>query len=133
LRSAIDTAGSGPKNQYDLINLLAYPNSNLALIATMVVYLSSISMMILSIVFNRSKILLIAGILAMSSGILWVYTIESFKTDFVQTAVSAGGIIGEEWKGQERSIINSIIIMGSGHYISILAGTLAILAYLWQK
>jgi len=127
-------AGNVSQNQYDLLNLLAvYPDSYFALIFSMIIYIGSITMMGLSIAMkNISKFILIAGILAMSAGILWIYMIESFKINFVQTAVSAGGIIGEEWKGQENIIASSIIIMGLGHYIVILAGVVAILAYLWR-
>ncbi|MBI2451485.1 hypothetical protein HYV50_00230 [Candidatus Pacearchaeota archaeon] len=136
IKSAISqSAGFVSQNQFDLLDLWAkYTDSYFALILSMITYITSITLMILSIALkkNRSKFILIAGILAMSSGISWIYTIESFKTHFVQTAVSAGGIIGEEWKGQESTIINSIIVTGFGHHLVILAGTLAILAYLWQ-
>lgn len=132
IRSAI----SGYTSQFDLLYLSArYTNSYLALVFSMITYITSIAMMILSIGWkkNKSKIILIAGILAMASGLLWIYTIESFKINFIQTAISAGGIIGEEWKGRESIVANSIVIMGFGHYLVILSGMISILAYFWRN
>jgi dipeptide/tripeptide permease len=100
-----------------------------------IVYLISIPAIIASIVWkkHRAKIALIAGIMAITAGLGWVYSVQSFKGHFAQEAASTGGLIGQEWKGQENTIVNGIIIMGTGHYFVILAGIIAILAYVVEK
>lgn len=126
--------GNAPSNQFDLLHLLSrYGESYFTLIASMIIYFTSIGMMLTSIAGKgHSRALLIAGIFAIAAGILWIYTVESLKTNFIQTAVSAGGIIGEEWKGQERTIADSIVVVGFGYYLAMLSGTIALLAYVWR-
>lgn len=123
-----------PQNAFDLLNLMkSYTDSYIAFIFSIIIYIASIITMILSLVSKKptSKVLLVTGILAMISGALWIYSIESFKFHFVQDATKSGGIIGEEFKGMEKTIINSIIVTDFGHKIVIMVGVFAILVYLW--
>jgi len=127
---------SQPQNKFHLLNLIAtYNDSYFAIIFSMVTYITSIATMIVSAISKmyKSKIGLIAGALSITSGVLWIYSIESFKIHFIQNAVESGGIIGEEFKGRENIIINSIVIMGFGHYLALISGVIAILAYLWRN
>ncbi len=132
--AVVRIAPSAPQNQFDLFLLFSrYTRSYFALIASMSIYLASLIMMLISIAGkNRARTLLIAGILAVATGIVWIYTVELLRDNFIQTAVSAGGIIGEEWKGQEPTIANSIVVIGIGHYLVILSGMIALLAYVWR-
>ncbi|MEK6872709.1 MAG: hypothetical protein AABW90_01705 [Nanoarchaeota archaeon] len=123
-----------PNISFNLLDLMIiYVYSYFALVSSMITYLASFITMILSLCFKKhtSKILLVAGILAILSSILWIYSIESFKTHFTQNAEGSGGIIGEEFRGKENIIISTIIKTGIGHKITIAAGVFAILAYLW--
>jgi len=46
------------------------------------------------IIYNGTKISLVAGIIAIIAGLSWVYSVQSFKTHFAQEASSTGGLIG---------------------------------------
>lgn len=125
---------NGSNISFNILDLMIlYWDSYFALVSSMIIYLASFTTMILSLCFKKhtSKILLVAGILAILSSILWIYSIESFKIHFTENAVNSGGIIGEEFRGKENIIINNIIKMGIGYKITIAAGVFAILAYLW--
>ena len=74
-----------------------------------------------------------SGSSAITAGLSWVYSVQSFKTHFAQEASSTGGLIGQEWKGKESDIINGIIVMGTGHFFVIIAGILAVFAYAVEK
>ena len=127
---------SKSQNVINLFDLMSdFNDSYFAFIFSIFIYV--ISFVSIGIIFpllkkHRLKILLIAGMLAIVSGLFWIYSIESYKIHFIQNAISAGGIIGEEFKGQESIIINTIFIMRFGHYISIIGGLIAIFAYLWR-
>ncbi|MBA3750047.1 MAG: hypothetical protein H0X03_03985, partial [Nitrosopumilus sp.] len=86
-----------------------YPNSSFALFFSMILYPISIIIFIASIIvagFGKikkgmyikfegwSKITLIAGILVVVASISWIYSVQSFKTQFSEHAEIAGGIIG---------------------------------------
>ena len=92
-------------------------------------YLASIVAMILSIVSQRlrTKMAVIAGSLAIAAAIAWFYSIEELKINFAEQAAITGGLIGEEFKGNERTLIDTIVRMGFGPYVVIPAGALAIL------
>ena len=92
-------------------------------------YLASIVAMILSIVFQRlrTRIAVIAGSLAIAAAITWFYSIEELKINFAEQAAMTGGLIGEEFKGNERTLIDTIVRMGFGPYVAMPAGALAIL------
>jgi hypothetical protein len=134
--SANNNTNPPNQNQFLLLDLTStYAGTSAAFVFSTVVYLVSIPMIIASIVWkkHRAKIALAAGIIAITSGLAWVYSVQSFKTHFVQEASSTGGLIGQEWKGKESAIIDGIIIMGSGHFFVIIAGILAIFAYFVEK
>lgn len=134
--SANNNTNSPNQNQFLLLDLTStYAGTSSAFVFSTVVYLVSIPVIIASIVWkkHRAKIALAAGIIAITAGLAWVYSVQSFKTNFAQEASSTGGLIGQEWKGKESAIIDGIIIMGSGHFFVIIAGILAIFAYVVEK
>ena len=94
-------------------------------------YLASIVAMILSLVFQRlrTRIAVIAGSLAIAAAITWFYSIEELKINFAEQAAMTGGLIGEEFKGKgnERTLIDTIVRIGFGPYVVMPAGALAIL------
>ena len=121
--------------KFNLLYLMkSFTYSYFALIFSIVIFLSSITILLASFILKKQKsnFVLIAGILAIISGVLWIYSIESFKVYSTQNAISSGGIIGEEFKGKESIIINSIIKISLGNKLVIIAGTILILAYLWK-
>lgn len=134
--SANNNTNPPNQNQFLLLDLTStYAGTSSAFVFSTVVYLVSIPVIIASIVWkeHRAKIALAAGIIAITAGLAWVYSVQSFKTHFAQEASSTGGLIGQEWKGKESAIIDGIIIMGSGHFFVIIAGILAIFAYVVEK
>jgi len=98
-------------------------------------YLASIMAMILSLVFQRlrTRMAIIAGSLAIAAAMTWLYSIEELKVNFAEQAAITGGLIGEEFKGNERTLIDTIVRIGFGPYVAIPAGTLAILFYPIQR
>lgn len=125
-----------------------YPNSSLTLFFSMILYPISIIILIASIVvavFDKikkgrfkifggwSKITLIAGILVVVASVSWIYSLQSFKTQFSEHAELAGGIIGEEWKGNASVVIDRMIVMGFGPFIGIVSGIIGIFAYFVEK
>ncbi|HYT41363.1 MAG TPA: hypothetical protein VEP90_03360 [Methylomirabilota bacterium] len=134
--SANNNTNPPNQNQFLLLDLTStYAGTSSAFVFSTVVYLVSIPVIIASIVWkeHRAKIALAAGIIAITAGLAWVYSVQSFKTHFALEASSTGGLIGQEWKGKESAIIDGIIIMGSGHFFIIIAGILAIFAYVVEK
>ena len=124
------------QNQFLLLDLTStYTGTSSAFVFSTVLYLISIPAIIASIVWkkHRAKIALAAGIIAITAGLAWVYSVQSFKTHFAQEASSTGGLIGQEWKGKESDIINGIIVIGTGHFFVIIAGILAVFAYAVEK
>ncbi len=130
----------------DLSNV--YTNSSFALFFSMIAYPISIIILIgstivaglgkikkgKSIKFDRwSKITLIAGILVVVASVSWIYSIQSFKTQFSEHAEIAGGIIGEEWKGNASVIIDRMIVMGFGPFVGIISGIISIFGYFVEK
>lgn len=125
-----------------------YPNSSLALFFSMILYPISIIILIASIVVagldkikkgrfkifgGWSKITLIAGILVVAASVSWIYSLQSFKTQFSEHAELAGGIIGEEWKGNASVVIDRMIVMGFGPFVGIISGIIGIFAYFVEK
>ncbi|MDQ3083684.1 MAG: hypothetical protein M3Q77_02590 [Thermoproteota archaeon] len=125
-----------------------YPNSSLALFFSMILYPISIIILIASIVvagFDKikkgrfkifggwSKITLIAGVLVVVASVSWIYSLQSFKTQFSEHAELAGGIIGEEWKGNAYVVIDRMIVMGFGPFVGIISGIIGIFAYFVEK
>jgi hypothetical protein len=71
----------------------------------------------------------VAGILAIITAVLWIYSIQSFKDQFSRDANLSGGIIGEEWKGNANIIIDRLIMIGVGQYLVIASGVIAIFSH----
>jgi len=148
-RGAGNTSGTSSNNnpQNDLVITdltTVYPNSSSAFILSMLVlYPISILAMVGGILFaaigkkgdNKiklivfSKIALVAGILAIIMGVLWIYSVQSFKAQFSRDAEISGGIIGEEWRGNANVVIDRLIVMGLGHYFVIASGVIAVFSH----
>jgi hypothetical protein len=144
-------AGSGsfdnnkPQNDLVIADLTTiYPNSSSAFILSiLILYPISIAVMLGAIVFSAfgrkggserklvlsSRIGLVAGILAIITAVLWIYSIQSFKDQFSRYADLSGGIIGEEWKGNANVIIDRLIMIGVGQYLVIASGVIAIFSH----
>jgi hypothetical protein len=97
----------------------------------MILFIVSIIGMAAAIPFkrHRSTIALSAGILAIASSLLWFYSIDSLKHNFAQQAATTGGIIGEEFRGHEKSLADIIIGLGSGPYAALSGGAIGMLAF----
>ncbi len=115
-----------------LRSMIASYGNNYMFAASMFLYLAAIAGMCLSILWRSKRVLvsLVAGILAISSGLLWSYSIESLKSNFIQVVSLTGGIIGEEFRGQERMLADQFFILGMGHYLAMLAGAVFILGFI---
>lgn len=134
-----------PQNDSVIADLTAvYPNSSSAfIISILILYPISIAGMVGAIVFSAigkkggnkarsvlsSRLGLVAGILAIITAVLWIYSIQSFKDQFSRDADLSGGIIGEEWKGNANVIIDRLIMVGVGQYLVIASGVIAIFSH----
>jgi hypothetical protein len=76
-----------------------------------------------------SRVGLVAGILAIITAVLWIYSVQSFKVQFSRDADLSGGVIGGEWKGNANVIIDRLIMMGLGQYLVIASGVIAIFSH----
>ncbi|MGI0021067.1 MAG: hypothetical protein ACREAY_11410 [Nitrososphaera sp.] len=106
---------------------------------TVAASIASMSLFVLAIAFllaaiplkrHRTRLALVGGILAIGSGVLWIYAIESLKDSIARAAAVTGGIIGEEFRGRENDLADLFIIMGIGHYLVMAAGALSVSNYL---
>lgn len=134
-----------PHNDFIIADLTTvYPDSSSAFILSIVIlYPISIALLVGAIVFSAigkkggskrklvlsSRIGLVAGILAIITAVLWMYSVQSFKVQFSRDADLSGGIIGEEWKGNANVIINRLILIGFGQYLVIGSGVIAIFSH----
>ena len=131
-----DNKSSDQKSRFDLQDFISsYQNTFISATASMVLYIASIISMAAAIPFRRyrSTIALSAGILAIVSSLLWFYSIDSLKHNFAQQAAMTGGIIGEEFKGQERSLADLIIGLGLGPYVALAGGVIGMLTFITHK
>ena len=141
------TSFNNNKSQNDLVIAdltTVYPDSSSAfIISTLILYPISIAVMVGAIVFSAigkkggskrklvlsSRVGLVAGILAIITAILWIYSVQSFKVQFSRDADLSGGVIGGEWKGNANVIIDRLIMMGLGQYLVIASGVIAIFSH----
>jgi MFS family permease len=146
-RNAGDTSFNNNKPQNDLVIAdltTVYPDSSSAFILSMLIlYPTSITVMVGAIVFSAigkkegskrklvlsSRVGLVAGILAIITAVLWIYSVQSFKVQFSRDADLSGGIIGEELKGNANLIIDRLIMIGLGQYLVIASGVIAIFSH----
>jgi hypothetical protein len=146
-RNAGDTSFDNNKPQNDLVIAdltTVYPDSSSAFILSiLILYPISIAVMVGAIVFSAigkkggskrklvlsSKVGLVAGILAIITAVLWIYSVQSFKVQFSRDADLSGGIVGEEWKGNANVIIDRLIMIGLGQYLVIASGVIAIFSH----
>jgi hypothetical protein len=118
---------------HDLVK--SYNATNLY-ISSMATYLISIVCMISSMFVNNQRkmiVTLVAGILAITSAVIWFAMIESVKTSFALQAALTGGLIGEEFRGNEKGLADTILKVGIGPYIVSIAGGVGISSYFIQK
>ena len=134
-----------PQNDLVIADLTTiYPNSSSAFILSiLILYPISIAVTVGAIVFSAfgrkggserklvlsSRIGLVAGILAIITAVLWIYSVQSFKVQFSRDADLSGGIIGEELKGNANLIIDRLIMIGLGQYLVIASGVIAIFSH----
>jgi len=139
------SSNNNPQNDLVIADMTTvYPDSSSAFIISMLVlYPISIAVMVGAIIFTAigkkggskrklvlsSRIGLVAGILAIITAILWIYSVQSFKDQFSRDAELSGGIIGEEWKGNANVIIDRLIMMGLGQYLVIVSGVIAVFSH----
>jgi hypothetical protein len=118
-------AGDGDRDQFDLYNLMtSYNDSFSASALSMGLLIASFVGMSFGVVFSsrRALFILAAGCLAISSSIFWFYSIESLKSNFSHQAAITGGIVGEEFRGHERTLADIIIGVGLGPYLALAGG-----------
>jgi hypothetical protein len=98
-------------------------------------YFASIPAILLSLVFQRwrAKLAIIAGVLVILSASTWLILIEQMKVSFAEQAAITGGLIGEEFKGNERALIDTILKLGIGPFVALAAAAPCILFYAWSK
>lgn len=139
------SSSNNPQNDLVITDLTTvYPNSSSAFILSMLVlYPTSVAVMVGAILFAAirkkgdsqiksivfTKIALVAGVLAIITGVLWIYSVQSFKVQFSRDAEISGGIIGEEWRGNANVVIDRLIMMGLGHYFVIASGVIAVFSH----
>jgi hypothetical protein len=126
----------GPDVGFDIRNLLVtYKGSYYSAVVSLYLYFISVAIMILSVSWrmHRSKVALVAGILSVTSAILWLYSVQSVKESFADQAALMGGIIGEEFKGHETTLADMLIRLGAGQYFVAASGALGILPYVSEK
>jgi len=131
-----DSESSDQKSRFDLQDLISsYRDTSTTVVASIVLYIASIIGMAVAIPFrrHRSTIALSAGILAIASSLLWFYSIETLKSNFAQQAAMTGGIIGEEFKGHERSLADIIVGLGLGPYVALAGGVIGTLTFISHK
>lgn len=131
-----NSRSSDQKSRFDLLDLISsYRDTSTAVVASMLLYTVSIIGMAAAIPFrrHRSTIALSAGVLAIVSSCLWFYSIDSLKHNFAQQAAMTGGIIGEEFRGHERSLADIIIGLGVGPYVALAGGAIGTLIFFSHK
>lgn len=98
-------------------------------IFSMACYLASIVGIVIAITMksrHKGIVALIAGVLAITSAVIWFVMIEFMKNSFAEQAALTGGLIGEEFKGNENSLADRILKVGIGPLVLIPAGGLSI-------
>ena len=125
------------------LNSWIYPNSSFALIVGTLLYPISLATMTLALVLIvlRNKVtsswiygtVVAAGILAIISALFWIYSIHLFRIQFTQEAELSGGIIGQEWRGSAESILERLIVIGSGPFVVAAGGIIAIFAFFIER
>lgn len=127
---------SNQGSRFDLQNFISsYKDTYNIFIVSMILVIASIGIMAAAIPFNRrrSELAFVAGILAIASSILWLYSVESLKNNFAEQAAMSGGIIGEEFRGHERSLADIIIVIGFGPYVALAGGAIGTLTLISER
>ncbi len=131
-------AGSGSSSEKTAVldtslrSMIASYGNSYTFAASMVLYLAGIAGICLSILWRSKRLFVsvVGGILAVSSGLLWIHSIEVLKSSFIEVVSLTGGIIGEEFRGQERILADQFFVLGMGHYMAMLAGGVSILGFI---
>jgi hypothetical protein len=94
------------------------------IVLSIITYLVSVGAMIVALVSlwkkNWSKIMLLAGILAIIASIAWIDAIQSFRTEATESGVN-------------ENLINAIVVLGFGPYPVAIAGVIASFGYFMEK
>lgn len=125
-----------PGEEPDILNLLSsYDGSYYLAVFSLIAYVSSIATLVVAAAWRSwcSWIALTAGILAIASAACWVLAVDSLKESFSAQAALTGGIIGEEFKGHEQTLADSLIRPGIGQYFVACAGAVAVLTLAAEK
>jgi hypothetical protein len=113
--------GSEKPNVIDLIS----PNQDRSfdLVFSSITYLISIPLIFIALVAfwmkRRSRITIVAGILAVVAGITWIHSIQLIKA-------GASAALGNQ-------LVDAVFVMGSGPYFVSIGGIFAISAYFVAK
>lgn len=119
---------------FNLVNMIKpYKISHYSMILGMILYFSSFYFLWQSNTKKSNKLLIIGIFLLSLSILFYTISIENYKTEFSKIANETGGIIGEEFKGDEKEIINNILRKEPGYNLAIIAGIISILSFIWKK
>ena len=124
------------ESRFDLQNFISsYEDTFFVFLASLVLIMTSVAVMAAAVPFQlrRSELALVAGILAIASSMSWLFAVESLRNDFAEQAAMTGGIIGEEFRGHERSLADIIIMVGFGPYVALAGGAIGILAFITER
>jgi hypothetical protein len=124
------------QNQIALLEIAtSYKDAYAGIIISIILFIISIPTAVTATVSKsrRSILLVLVAFLSISSSILWLYSIQSFKASFAHQASVTGGLIGEEWKGSENTLVNRIIRLGVGQYFILIAGIVALGSWVLEK
>jgi hypothetical protein len=117
------------------LNLVSTSKMQAGFVLWAISYLASIIAILLSVGIQRwrTKFSLAAGVLVILSASTWLITIEQIKVSFAEQAALTGGLIGEEFKGSERTLIDTILKVGFGPFVALSAGAPCVLFYVWAS
>lgn len=124
------------QNQMALLEVTSsYKHAHAGIIISIILFIISIPAVIAAIAWrrHRSILLLSVAVLSLASGLIWLYSIQSFRTSFAQQAAVTGGILGEEWKGKENTFVERIVRFGTGQYFVLIAGIIALGTWVFER
>ncbi len=131
-----ETENIEQRSRFDFGDLVSpYRDSLTSSVLSMILYIASLMGMGAAIPLkkHRPQIALLAGLVAVTASLLWFYSIDSLKNNFAQQAALTGGIIGEEFRGQEKTLADLIIRLGIGPYVALAGGMVGAMTFLGRK
>ena len=94
-----------------------------AIVLSLIIFPLDVILSIASMIYRRLTI--VSGFLSISISLLWIFGLESLKTEFANQLALEGGIFGP----MVAETISSIISLGTGAYLPILSGLIFFTAY----